>query len=162
MHSYYHLCNTLYNASWWVINALFNEVPHLTAILFLNWAHIMMPLLASVLGRRKTNVATVRTFKFLSTSQSSYHTCTTKGLRNIYYLRCPKISGNPSTTADRSRNSFRLSPVPTVVKTFITAGISHLWKQKNPTWATLALPNKECFRAGREWNSSPHESVNLI
>lgn len=50
------------------------------------------------------------------------------------------------------------------LKTFIRAGISHLWKLENPTWATLPLPNKEYFRAGTGWNTRncTHETANLI
>lgn len=67
---------------------LFNKVPHFIAILFLNWARTLMPLLASISGRKKTNVTTVRIFIFLSTKVLI--TCMTKGLRNIYSLKMSK------------------------------------------------------------------------
>lgn len=66
-HSIWLISAHLLSSLWYF--ALFNEVPHLIAILFLNWVQILMPLLASVLGRNKTNVATVRLFRFLSRSQ---------------------------------------------------------------------------------------------
>lgn len=134
MHIYYHLCNT------WLC---LTKYIHLIDTLFLNWGQTLRPRLVAILGRKETNVETVRIFRFLCTSQTSYHMCDWIAEKYIFPKNVQTFQATPAPKVTEDSHN--------TVKTFIMAGIGHLWKREDPTWATLPLRNKECFRAGKKY-----------